>query len=64
METPRLETEDDQPHQERISTNSSLQGFKPDPQRNEDPQSWMESSLTLLFITRIYLRFKDTFYPT
>jgi hypothetical protein len=25
METPILETEDDQPHQERISTNSSLQ---------------------------------------
>lgn len=39
MKTPRLETEDDQPHQERMSTNSSLQGSSEVTKMNQDPQN-------------------------
>jgi hypothetical protein len=47
MEIPRLETEDDPPRQERISTNSSLQGSSGITKMSQDPQSRMESFLTL-----------------
>jgi hypothetical protein len=47
MEIPRLETEDDQPHQEKISTNSSLQGSSGITKMSQDRQSGMESFLTL-----------------
>jgi hypothetical protein len=51
MATLRLKTKDDQLHQGRISTNSSIQRAKLDHQMSQDPPSVMESFLALIFHT-------------
>ena len=63
MKTPRLETEDDQLHQERMSTNSSLQGSSEITKISQDPQSWMESFPIPFLLTQNYICFKDIFHP-
>jgi hypothetical protein len=49
--TPRMKAKEDQPHQGRISTNSSLQRAKLDHQMSQDPPSMMESFLALILLT-------------
>jgi hypothetical protein len=59
IKTSRTKIEDDRPHQIEEGKDSS-QIFK----RNQDPQSWIESFLTLPYINQTYLCSKDIFYPT
>jgi hypothetical protein len=61
-------------HQDRWSLNQTQEegdqlrqgriGVKSDIEMTQDPQSRMESLLTLPFLTQTYLCFKDIFYPT
>jgi hypothetical protein len=57
MKTPKLEKEKINLIREEYESSET-------PQRELDPQSMMESLLTLLFLTQTYLCFKDIFYPT
>jgi hypothetical protein len=61
--TSRTKIEDDQLHQERMSTNSSLQGSSEITKMSQDPQSWMESFLTPFLLIQNYICFKDIIHP-
>jgi hypothetical protein len=58
METPKTKT-----GEEKINIKSRKDKIQPDLQKNQEPQSWMESFLILLFLTQTYKCFKDIIYP-
>jgi hypothetical protein len=64
MATPRRKAKEDQPRQRRIKHQLKTSKIKLNRQRSQDPQSWMESFFTPLFLTQTYIYPKDIFYPT